>query len=698
MGKSRFKSARTAGARKEPVGAREKPAEPIAELKVPIWLKVAGIVLLVVAAYQPVVRAGFIWDDDDYVTKNTTLRDTAGLMRTWTDRHANPQYYPLVHTTFWIEYHLWGLRPLGYHLVNVGLHTVNALLLWALLHRLSVPGAWWAAALFAVHPVMVESVAWITERKNVLSTFFYLVSFLALLRSWPPEEERPSLAGRWLFYGLAVTAFALALFSKTVACSLPAAFLLVRWWSRGWLTWRDGLATLPFFAVGLALALNTAFLEKQHVGAEGKEWDLPWLDRVLIAGRAAWFYAGKLVWPETLTFIYPRWVIDPNDLAQAAYPVAAVLLLVALWTFRTRIGRGPLTAALFFVGTLVPALGFFDVYPMRYSFVADHFQYLASLGLFALAGAVCARALASCPTQGRIAGYAAGGVAVVVLVFLSRQQIAVYENLMTLWTDTVTKNTACWMAYNNRADVYIKQGQIQLALADADRAVALNPDCWETHATRGGVHFKIGAWSTALADLNRAIEIKPDAVPAILDRGTAYQKLGQLEKAIADYSRVIDILPTDGLAYINRGVARQQAGELDRAIEDLTRGIEIRPDDAEAYYNRGLCYHHLNKHDLAIRDYGLAVEKDPHHWKAYDNRGSAHFQMGQYEQSLADYSRAIDLHPNAAGIRFNRAALYLDLKRYQDAWSDLRRGQELGGEPNPDLVRELTRAFGGPDR
>ena len=344
------------------------------------WSWLAGLILLLApfVLYSPLFDAGYIWDDNALVTDNLNLRSLHGLWRIWFVPGATPQYYPATYSSFWLEYQFWGLNPVASHFVNVLLHSLNAIVLWRLLRFLGVPGAWLAAALFALHPVYVESVAWISERKNVLSGLLYLTSAWMFLR-----YALGTRVGRWLYAG-SLSLFMLALFAKTITCSLPAVLVILIWWKRGEVDRRIWLTLLPFFIVGAALGLYTVWIEKHFVGAQGVDWDLSWVERCLIAGRALWFYAGKLFWPENLTFIYPRWVIDVRDWFQYLYPVAVVTLVAGLWFARGRIGRGPVAAVLIFCGTLVPALGFFDVYPMRYSFVADHFQYLASIGLLVL--------------------------------------------------------------------------------------------------------------------------------------------------------------------------------------------------------------------------------------------------------------------------------------------------------------------------
>jgi hypothetical protein len=321
-----------------------------------LWWKVAprlSLILLTAIAYFPTLHAGFIWDDNAYVTHNQQLRTVDGLGIIWFQPGGVPhvQYYPLTLSTFWLEYHLWGLRPAGYHLVNVLLHGLNAVLLAGVLWRLAVPGAWLATALFALHPVHVESVAWITERKNVLSGLFYLLSLGAALHVFLPAAATTQRQRAWGWYLLAVVFFACALLSKTVTCSLPAVLVLLIWWKRGWPTRQDWLLLAPLFALGAGLSLLTVWMEKSVLNAAGEDFRFSALARCLIAGRALWFYAGKLAWPTDLSYIYPRWHIDPSAIWQYAFPLGVLAVGVGLWAARSKLGRGPLVACCFFAGS-----------------------------------------------------------------------------------------------------------------------------------------------------------------------------------------------------------------------------------------------------------------------------------------------------------------------------------------------------------
>ena len=341
--------------------------------------------MAVFLVYQPCWQGGFIWDDDEHVTR-PELRSLHGLGRIWTDYSSTSQYYPLLHSLFWLEYKLWGDSTLGYHLANIALHAAVVVMLLAVLRRLRVRGAWLAAAIFALHPVQVESVAWITEQKNTLSALFYLAAALVYLRFDRTRELR--------WYAAAAGLFVAALLSKTVAGTLPGALLVVFWWQRGRLDWKkDVLPLVPLFLLGAGFGLLTAWWELKLTNARAPS--LPShavVQRLLIAGRTAWFCCGKLFWPTQLTFIYPRWQIDERAAWQYVYPLGAVALLIVLWAGR-RWSRAPLAAALYFGGTLFPVLGFFNLYTFRYSFVADHYQYLASLGIIVLFSATVAKLL-----------------------------------------------------------------------------------------------------------------------------------------------------------------------------------------------------------------------------------------------------------------------------------------------------------------
>jgi tetratricopeptide (TPR) repeat protein len=569
------------------------------------WFWGLFLVCLVIVAYLPALRCGFIWDDDVYVTENLVLRDLAGLGHIWLTPAATPQYYPLVHTSFWLEYHFWGLAPLGYHLVNVLLHGLAAWLLYRILSRLRVPGAWLAAAIFALHPVQVESVVWVTERKNVLSAVFYFASALAYLHFSPLEETDTSVKPRWKWHGLAMLFFIAALLSKTVACSLPAALLLARWWKRGRLRWADVWPLMPFFVAGACLGLVTAWAEKNRVGAEGSEWALTFAQRFLIAGRALWFYAGKLVWPTSLTFVYPRWKINAAAWWQWLFPAAAAGVVAALWTMRRRLGRGPLAAVLLFIGTLSPALGFINVYPMRFSFVADHFQYLASVGLITLFAVWASRwPRWTVP------------LLLAVLAVLTWRQIDMYRNPETLWRTTLTRNPDALLADNGLGVILLGKGQAEEAAAHFRKVLAVQPDYIEASCNWGLVLFQNGQIDEAAAQFQRALEIEPNYDLAHNGIGCVLLRRGQVDEAMAHFQKALDLNPVNVQARLNLGLALERKGRIDEAVAQFQKCLVVDPACAPAHANLG----------------GILVKK------------------GRVEDGIAHYQAALQLQPDNAAL------------------------------------------------
>jgi tetratricopeptide (TPR) repeat protein len=557
------------------------------------------VVASVVAAYLPALQAGFVWNDDTYVTQNPTLDGADGLRRIWTEPGSNEQFYPLVFTSFWVEKRLWGLDPLGYHLGNVLLHAGAALLLWAFLARLGLPGAWLAAAVFALHPVAVESVAWVTERKNTLSLVLSLVSAHAWL-SWrtavaapgaPPAKARRRGAPRratprpGILWAVAFLAFVLALASKTTASVVPAVLLVLAWWKEGRVRWSDVRPLLPFFAAGVAFALFTSHLERTMVGAVGAEWSLPLVGRAALAGRVVAFYAGKLALPVDLSFVYPRWTVDPGSLPAWIPAAGAVAALAAAFGLRRRLGRGPLAALLLFGGVLFPAMGFFNVYAMQFSYVADHFAYQALA--VAAASVVCGAAsyLPDAPAVRRGAG-AAGLAAVAVLAVLTFRHAKSFESEGTLWTDTLAKNPDCFLCHANYGILLRREGKVAEAESHLLASLRIRPDVVPTLLNLAWIEEGRGDLKSAASRLEAARKSDPEDPLVRLNLGVVLVKAGRREEAIAELRESLRLaLPAAHLAHNALGAALLDLGRTAEAVEELRTALTLRPDFEPARVN-----------------------------------------------------------------------------------------------------------------
>ena len=666
------------------------------------WILGALIALGTVVAYLPALRAGFVWDDDDHVTRNETLADVAGLRRIWLERGAVPQYYPLVHTSFWVERHLWGLNPAGYHATNIILHALTAILLWRVLVRLRVPGSSLAALLFALHPVGVESVAWITERKNVLSAAFYFSSALAWLRLHPFDDDHrgarggpagakaaartslpttPERARFW--YLLSLAFFVCAMLSKTVAASLPAAMLLVTWWKRGRIEWRDVRPLISFFAIGLALAWNTALMEKTRVGAFGADWSFSLAERTLIAGRALWFYAAKLVWPSQLTFIYPRWQIDAGQWIQWLFPLGAVALIASAWWLRGRIGRGPLVALLFFGGTLLPALGFVNVYPMRFSFVADHFQYLASVGVFALASVAF--------SKNRIVERASFALPLLLGV-LTWQQTRVYRNLETLWTDTLHKNPSAWLAHNNLGNVLLDRGNADSAMTHYREAVRLKPDYYEGLGNLGAALLRLGAVEEARTRTDEALRTAPGYTPALINRAAILLRDGLPDDAIVLLQSVLGQEPANSEALNTLGSAFAMRADFENARAAFEAALRISPELVSARVNLARVLLRAGRIEEASLQLDQALAAAPGDIDARIAKGQVLVARGQPAEAIEYYRRLAAELPGDASVRFNLATLLSQTGRTEDAIGEFQEAVRLN-PLHPESRNNLGIAF-----
>ncbi len=642
----------------------------------PVW-QGGLIVLLVFLAYLPALHGGFVWDDDSWTTNLSPLfQNSSGLHSIWFQPTALQQYYPLSGTTFWLDYQLWEFWTTPYHVENVLLHALAALLFWRLLLRLQVPGAWLASAIFALHPVMVESVAWITERKNVLSLAFYLGACLAYLRyaqgvtSGPPSSDSGAASGLYasrftghptlvtrhpsLFYGLAFVLFLGALLAKTTTFSLPAAILLLGWWQRGHLRWRaDVLPALPFFALALGLCAVTAWLEKYHVGAQGSDFALTFPQRCLVAGRAFWFYLGKLLWPANLCFVYPRWQPDPASVWQWLYPVTAIGTLFTLWLARGRIGRGPVTALLFYVGTLFPVLGFLNAYGMRYSFVWDHWVYLSALGIIALVAALVARAAEMLHAPAVVYGFAA--IVLPVFAVLTWRQAGMYTDMETLWRTTLARNPGCWMAHNDLGLLLENKGRIAEAMEHYQKAIQLNPNFSEAQFNLGLARAAKGRFDEAIENYRQAIRLNPNFSEALYNLGIALAAQSRFDEAIGNYRKALQINPTNYAVQYNLGITLAAKGRFDEAIECFRQAIRIKPNFPEALDNLGNVLAAKGRLDEAIANFRQALQINSNRPETFFHWGMTLDQLGRSREAANQYREALKLNPNLTGALNNLA-------------------------------------------
>lgn len=606
-----------------------------------------------VFAYLPALKAGFIWDDDDYVTHNPVLRSFDGLGRIWLEPESLPQYYPLVHTTYWIEYRLWKLDPFGYHLVNVLLHGLGAVLLFMILRRLNVPLPFLAAAIFALHPVQAESVAWITERKNTLSGVFYFLALLAWLRWRPLDDEAGAKKGPARYYVLALAAFACALLSKTVTCSLPAVILLLLWWKHGSIDRSSLLGTLPMFAAGFAMAMVTARLEVEHVAASGASWDFTFIERCLIAGRALWFYVMKLFWPVDLTFNYARWEIDASLWRAYLYPALFLLALVVLWTLRRRIGRGPLAAALIFSGTLFPALGFFNTYPMVYSFVADHFQYLACIALIVLFCGLAGGAMKRWFSGRTRIPIVSGLILLHLLGFLTIRQARIYENMETLWLHTLEKNPRSWLALGNLGGLRFDQGRYEEARALLEDALEIREPNPYAHNNLGMVLLQTGDMDGARRHFEIAMKQRPDYGQIYNNLGVLLWRQGNLQGAEERFSKAIELIPDYIDALRNLAQLHAERGELRKAVPRAAAVLKANPKDLDTRFLLANMLRIEKRYEEALRHYQEVLRVRPDIEEA--RMGAAHAMKGAGQVELAIRTLA----PALKSTRVKKEALSL---------------------------------------
>ncbi len=711
----------------------------------------AGLVALAaVAVYLPALRNGFVnWDDYLYIVDNYHIRSLDGKFFRWalTDMRVS-YWHPLAWASHAVDYALWGLNPMGHHLSSVLLHGINTFLVVVLAARLLEIGAALrppagpaggssfpderttliaagvTGLLFGIHPLHVESVAWVSERKDLLCALFFLLSVGAYL-SYASDKSHRS----YKTYFLSLLLFLLALMSKPMAVTLPAVLLLLDWYPLGRISSKKDAAgavleKVPFAALSVVVSL-AAFAAQRAYGAVIPLEVVPMGDRLMTASRALVIYLWKTLLPLQLLPFYAF----PRDMSfvSARYLFPAALVVGITAACLVSVGKEKMPAAVwgYYLVTLLPVIGIVKVGTVS---VADRFTYLPGIGPFLLMGLAAAWIWSRTDSWRRWGPpaermmVAAGILISVSLSYLTVKQTGHWENGVELWSYVIENNPfRCALAYSNRggalqekgqldraledynsaiamdpayADAYISRGgafrkkkQFYRALDDFDKAVALSDDNADAYLGRGMLFADMGQFARAIADYDAVVRLQPFYGDAFLRRGAAFERLGRYESAIRDFTRVIDLDPNYGDAYVYRGIAYKETGRLDLAVADYDAALRLNPSNAEAYNSRGVAFLHLNRLDLAVTDYGRAIALKPDFFTAYCNRGIALGRLGRTDEAIKDYTRALELNPLLLKAYEERGRLYLQTGRREAAAADFQSACGMGGEEGCAALR-----------
>jgi len=594
------------------------------------WLNCDGLwafllLLAVFATYSPVWWAGFVWDDSPLITNNPVIVGPLGLKEIWSTSAAD--ICPLTLTTFWVEHKLWGLAPLPYHLANVFLHGTCAVLLWRVLRRLQIPGAWLGAALWALNPVQVESVAWISEMKNTESSLFFLLSILFFVKSLTASASNFPFAANWN-YGLTLFFAALAMASKSSAVILPIVLCLCAWWVEGRWHWRNLVKTLPVYLMSLAAGIITIWTLKAHgAGDSHVAHSLP--QRLLVAGDAVWFYLGKLIWPHPLVFMYPRWIIDAARWSSYLPLLAVILIWFVLWLNRGSWARPWFFVVSYFLVALFPVLGLFDNNAFRFSFVFDHFQYLASMGPLVLAGVGMVRLAAlAIPGKRWLQSTLAAGV-LLILGISSWQRTWVYQSEQTLWNDTLARNPDCWVGYYSLGNVLAQNGHLDDGISFLQQAVKINPNYAEARVNLGNALAQKGRLNDAIVQFRTALELHPSDIDAHNNLGLSLLENGSADEAMIQCREALTIDPNYGPAHNNLGLVYLKKGMLDQASAEFEKTLEINPNYYLARHNLGLAFLQKGLPEKAIEQFQEALRLEPDYVDAQNNLAKAQAMLRQ---------------------------------------------------------------------
>jgi protein O-mannosyl-transferase len=646
-----------------------------------ILLQAMLIVLAGLWVFWPALGGDWLWDDAFYITDNIQLRNLSGLWNIWFEPGSQIDYYPVEQTVLWVEWHLWHNDTLSYHVSTLVLHLCSALLVWRLLGKLGLRLAWLGGLLFAIHPVQVESVAWMAELKNTLSLPPLLLAMIFYL----DYEEREKTGDYLLALGL----FLVALLCKMTVVMFPVVILLYAWWKRSRIGWSDIKVSAPFFVLSLAVGLITILSGVWDVQFNHPEpGDVPaggFAARLALAGQEIAFYFSKSVLPVGLLPVYPKWTVDP------ASPVHYLPWLILggaigwLWTKRQSWGRHALLGLGFFLINLAPCPGFIPVPNMGFAWVMDHFLYLPIIGLIGLVVAAMGQAEERLAPSLRPVGVGILAAIIMLLAWESHSYAGLYINQETLWTYTLQRNPGAWTAHNDLGMVLADRGQMAEAMEQYEQALKLNPTYAQAYNNLGNAFLQKGQIDEAIAQYKEALKINPNYAGAYNGLGAGLFRKGQVDQAIAQLQKALEINPNYAGARTNLSNVLLQKGRLDEAIAQLQKALEIKPNYSEAHNNLGLILVQKGQVDEAIAQFQQALKSDSNYADAHNNLGIALMQKGQADEAMAQFQKALESDPDSAKANYDLGVVLSQKGQLDQAIAQYQRALEIN--PNYAAAR-----------
>ncbi len=603
----------------------------------------AGIITLIV--YWPSLENGFTnWDDPAYITDNILLRSlTAENLSRLLTANIEGNYHPLTMLSFALEYQLFQTAPLGYHITNLLLHLVNVYLVgWLIFQLCRRPMVAFITALFfGIHPMHVESVAWLSERKDLLYTCFYL----AALVNYEKHLEKPSVT-QYLWVLLFLV---LSLLSKAMAASLPLVLLLMDYYKGHRINWKQIIGKWPFFVVSAIAGIGAIVAQKEFNAIQHLEY-FSMTDKLLIAAYGLITYMQKLILPLNLSSYYPY----PAEGFTTIFYIAPVLIgaIATGIYFTAKKTRVIVFGMLFYLLTILLVL---QILGVGRTIIAERYTYIPYIGLFFILAAAYDHFLGKAGKTGKI--FLTLGLAGLTgwWCLLTWERIPVWKDSETLWTNVLEQFPNVPVAYNNRGEVYCEAEKYDLAMHDFNRALSLDPNNAKAYGNRGFIYAHQRKYTEAMTDLNNSLDLD-DKNP---------------------------------LVWSNRGNLYKELNQHDQAIRDFTKAIRLDALNPVAYNNRGISYSLSNQPKLALKDYNMAIRLDPVYQKAYYNRGTLHQSLRQYKQSVEDLNKVIDMDPTYGPAWYNRSLAWYGLGHFNNALQDIQQAQSLGIPVSPDYLKKI---------